>query len=190
MALPPETIGRGPSRISPFGAGLLAIVFVVALSYFAYTKDNPFSKPYRVHAIFRTANELKPRSPVRIAGVEVGRVQRVEPLGDGSGLARVTMELKKNGRPIKRDAELRIRSRLFLEGNYFVDLYPGTPSAPELASGGTIPPAQTTSPVQFGQLLNALQRDTRADLQRFLQEYSRSLQGTVATGYNTAVKYW
>src|SRR3712207_8296096 len=39
--------------------------------------------------------------------------------------------------PIKRDAEVRLRPRLFLEGNYFIDISPGTPAAPKLKSGST-----------------------------------------------------
>ncbi len=59
-----------------------------------------------------------------------------------------------------------MRSRLFLEGNYFVDLHPGRPDSPELDSGATIGPNQTAAPVQFGQVLTALQSETREDLQR------------------------
>lgn len=179
-----------PRGMSPFAAGLMAVTLIVVATWFAYTKRNPFSSPYRVNAIFETANELKKRSPVRIAGVEVGRVVDVQPLDDGSGLARVKMEIKDSGRPIKSDAEFRIRNRIFLEGNYFVDVEPGTPSAPELKSGGTIPPNQTASPVQFGQVLNALQSDTRQDLQTFFKEYSSALKGKGARGFNLAVKYW
>lgn len=181
---------RGHGRISPFAAGLLALTVFCAVAFFAYTKRNPFDKPYKVDAIFRTANELKPRSPVRIAGVDVGKVVQVEPLEDGSGLARVRMEIKKDGLPIRRNAEMRIRNRIFLEGNYFVDLEPGTPSSPELKSGGTIPPNQTASPVQFGQVLNALQSDTRHELQTFFKEYSAALEGTGAKGFNNGIKYW
>jgi virulence factor Mce-like protein len=181
---------REPTKRAAFGAGLLAIVLVVVASYFAYTKRNPFSSPYKVEAIFQNANELKQRSPVRIAGVEVGRVTGVEPLEDGSGLARVTMEIKDSGRPIKKDATFTVRNRIFLEGNYFVDVEPGTPSAPEIANGGTVPAAQTQSPVQFGQVLNALQSDTREELQTFFKEYSESLKGQGARGFNNAVKYW
>jgi phospholipid/cholesterol/gamma-HCH transport system substrate-binding protein len=181
---------RARGRVSPFGAGLLALVVIVAAAWFAYTKRNPFSDPYRVEAIFQTANELKQRSPVRIAGVDVGKVVGVEPLDDGSGLARVSMEITDAGRPIKRDAEMRIRNRIFLEGNYFVDVEPGTPSSPELRDGGTIPPSQTASPVQFGQVLNALQADTRSELQTFFKEYSRALEGQGAKGFNNAIKYW
>ena len=181
---------RGSGKRSAFGIGLMGVVLVVLASYFAYTKRNPFASPYKVDAIFRTANELKSRSPVRIAGVEVGKVTAVSPLDDGSGLARVTMEIKDSGRPLKKDATFTIRNRIFLEGNYFVDVEPGTPSAQELPNGGTIPPQQTQSPVQFGQVLNALQSDTREELQTFFKEYSQSLKGAGARGFNNAIKYW
>src|ERR687896_131229 len=104
---------------------------------------------------------------VRIAVVNVGEVSKVEPIGD-RGAARVTMKIKDEGLPIHEDAELKIRPRIFLEGNFFIDLRPGTPTAPKLKDGGTIPIQQTATPVQFDQILIALQSDTRADLQTLL----------------------
>ena len=176
--------------MSPFRAGVIGLVLMVLVTYFAFTKANPFSNPYELHAIFESANNLAQRSPVRIAGVHVGKVTGVEPMGDGSGLAKVTMELEDDGLPIHKDAELTIRSRLFLEGNYFVDLRPGTPSAPELDAGSTIGPAQTAFPVQFGQVLTALQSDTREDLQTLLKELAAGFRGSGAAGFNRAIKYW
>ena len=70
---------------------------------------------------------------------------------------RVTMEIEDKALPLHEDAELKIRPRIFLEGNFFVDLQPGSPTAPELDDGGTIPMTQTAAPVQFGDLLAALQ---------------------------------
>ena len=95
------------------------------------------------------------------------------------------MEIDEEGLPIKEDAELKVRSRLFLEGNYFVEVRPGTPNADNLEDGGTIPPNQTASPVQFGQLLTALQSETREDLRTFLREYSSSLKGAGARPAST-----
>ncbi len=134
----------------PFTAGLIAVVLIAAATYFAFTKNNPFSNPYVLNAVFENTNRLANRSPVRIAGVEVGQVVNVEPLADGSGLVRVKMEIADEGLPIKKDAQLKVRSRLFLEGNYFVDLQPGTPGSENLDDGDTVPPNQTASPVQFG----------------------------------------
>jgi phospholipid/cholesterol/gamma-HCH transport system substrate-binding protein len=183
----PRTRGRG---ISPLRAGLLALVLIGLGTFFGFTKQNPFANPYELHAIFDSANRLQERSPVRIAGVNVGKVTGVESLGDGSGKARVTMEIDDSGLPIRQDAELKVRSRLFLEGNYFVDLHPGRPGSPELDSGATIGPNQTAAPVQYLQLLTALQTETREDLQRLLKEYSDALRGRGARGFNQAVKHW
>ncbi len=76
---------------------------------------------------------------MRIGGVEVGRVKRIEALGDGSRGALVTMDIQDKGLPIHRDAEIKVRPRIFLEGNWFVDLRPGSPSAPEVEEGDVIP---------------------------------------------------
>jgi phospholipid/cholesterol/gamma-HCH transport system substrate-binding protein len=176
--------------MSPFRAGVLALVLVGLFTYFGFTKANPFANPYEFRAVFNDVNNLKPKSPVRIAGVDVGKVVKVEPVTDGKGAAEVTMELEDKGLPIKEDAELKIRPRIFLEGNFFVDLEPGSPSADELDDGGTIPVTQTAAPVQWGDLLTALQSDTRADLQTFLREYSKGLDRGGAEGFNEAIKYW
>jgi phospholipid/cholesterol/gamma-HCH transport system substrate-binding protein len=186
-------IPRGSAQrmgMSPFRAGLLALVVIMLFSYFGFTKQNPFADPYEVHALFESANRIGKRSPVRIAGVTVGKVTKVEAQKDGSGLARVTMEIKKEGLPIHKDAQFKIRSRLFLEGNYFVDIQPGRAGSPELESGSTIPPSQTASPVQFSQLLTALQSDTRDDLRTLLREYSEALRGKGARGFNEAIRWW
>ena len=176
--------------ISPFKAGVLALIVIAFFTFFGFSKRNPFSHPYELHAEFNSANRVQVRSPVRIAGVNIGKVTKVEPRGDGSGLSRVTMEIEDEGLPIHRDAELKVRSRIFLEGNYFVELRPGTPSAPTLESGDTVPANQTAAPVQFSQLLAALQSDTREDLQRFLKEYSIALKREGARGFNQALEHW
>jgi phospholipid/cholesterol/gamma-HCH transport system substrate-binding protein len=183
-------MSKRSNGMSPFRAGILALVVVGLFTYFGFTKANPFANPYEFKAVFNDVNNLKPKSPVRIAGVEVGKVLKVEPVTDGKGAAEVTMEVEDKGLPIKEDAELKIRPRIFLEGNFFVDLEPGSPSAKELDDGGTIPVTQTAAPVQWGDLLTALQSDTRADLQTFLREYSKGLDKGGAEGFNEAIRYW
>lgn len=182
--------GAQKTGMTPLRAGAIALVVLALFTYFGFTKQNPFANPYELNALFHDANRIKPRSPVRIAGVNVGKVVSVEPLAGGSGLSRVKMELEDQGLPVKRDATATIRSRLFLEGNYFVDLHPGRPGSPEVDSGYTIPVSATASPVQFSQILTALQTETRQDLQRFLREYSDALRGKGAAGFNEAIKYW
>jgi phospholipid/cholesterol/gamma-HCH transport system substrate-binding protein len=177
--------------MSPLRAGILTLVLLGVFSYFGFTKANPFADPYEFEAVFRTANNLQPNSPVRIAGIDIGKVTSVEAVDDATGGARVTMEVQEEGLPIHEDAQLKIRPRIFLEGNFFVDLRPGSPSAPELDDGGTIPMQQTAAPVQLGDLLNALQYDTREDLKTFLEEYGdKALSKGGAAGFRESIRYW
>jgi phospholipid/cholesterol/gamma-HCH transport system substrate-binding protein len=163
-------------------AGILALLTIGLIVFFVFTKANPFAHPYRLKATFDNTQSLQLRSPVRIAGVEVGKVMKIEPAGGGSHASVVTMTLKKTALPIHRDAQLKIRPRIFLEGNFFVDVRPGTPSAGTLHSGATVPASQTAAPVQIDEVLSTLKSDTRKDLQKLLEGYGDALGGKPAPG--------
>ena len=130
---------------------------------------------------------------MRIAGVNVGEVTTVEHLSSAAEpVARpttrrrareptgerrvVTMELDEDALPLHEDATFKVRPRLFLEGNYFVDLEPGQP---ERARGRrTATPSaldQTAYSVQLDQVLTTLQGDVRADLQTLLDQFGNAL---------------
>jgi ABC-type transporter Mla subunit MlaD len=100
------------------------------------------------------------------------------------------MRLDDGGRPVHRDATVKIRPRLFLEGNWFLDLKPGTADEPEIEDGGEIPLQQTAGPVQLSQLLSTLDVDIRENLQTLLREYSSSLEGEGADGYRRSIRWW
>ena len=170
--------------ISPTVMGILAVLLISAGTYFAFTKAIPFKGAYEVDAVVKTGNQIQNGSFVRIAGVNVGKVTKVEAVGNGQQAARVTMRIDEKGRPIHKDATLKIRPRIFLEGNFFVDLEPGTPSAPEMADGETIPIQNTAGPVQFDQVLGAFTSDTRKDLKLLLRELDRGLGNGGAQAIN------
>ena len=174
--------------------GIIAIVLMVVATYLAFTKDVPFlAGKYNVHATVPNAQNLKPGAKVRIAGVDVGKITGVEAVEPGqgeTGAARITMEIDDKARPIHKDATLKIRPRIFFEGNFFVDLRPGSPSAAELGDGETIPINQTTNAVQFDQILTTLQLDTRHDLRNVLDELNKAYSGGGAEAINRTTKYW
>jgi phospholipid/cholesterol/gamma-HCH transport system substrate-binding protein len=159
-------------KSNPVRFGLVVLVIAAIVVYFGFTKHIPYTHGFRLKGVFSTALNISPKSPVRVAGVNVGTVSSVKRVGN-TGV--VTMEISKAGLPIHRDATLKIRARILLEGNWFVDLEPGTPSAPTVSSGYTIPVTQTSDPVQLDQILDALNTDTRANLQTFLVEYGSAL---------------
>ncbi len=157
-----------------------------------------------MQAVFPSAQNLRTDSPVRIAGVEVGKVTKVEHLSPEAeqsvdrdrrvrgghpcpatrrradprpttAAAIVTMEIKEAGRPIKTDATFRLLPRLFLEGNLFVDVKPGSPSAPEADEDYVFPVDQASNSVQLDQILTTLQSDVRRQLQITLEEFGSAL---------------
>jgi phospholipid/cholesterol/gamma-HCH transport system substrate-binding protein len=167
-------------RLSNTQIGLIAIVLTFIGFYLAFTKTIPFAgHGYQLKAVVADAQNIRAKSPVRISGVDVGQVSDVQHLTDANGkgedAAVVTMDLKDSALPVRRDATLQLRPRLFLEGNLFVDLHPGSPSAPELHSGSVIPETQTSSSVQFDEVLTSLQAPVRQDLQIFLKEFGGAL---------------
>ncbi len=181
-------MNRGPRQVSVFGAGLMAVTVAFVSVYLAFGGPNPYSDKYELKAIVQSGSEMHSRTPVRIAGVDVGKVKKVE-RGPGS-LATVTMELEQRALPLHRDATVKIRPRIFLEGNFFIDLGPGTPSAPELKTGGTIPLAQTAMPVQLDQILTTLRRSNRLDLLDTVQGLGQALGKGGAAALNRSLPDW
>ena len=159
---------------NPVTIGLITLAVIVVVTFLGFTKDIPFTKPYELKATFASANSIRAGSPVRIAGVNVGKVGNVEPSPNGDASV-VTLQISDQGLPIHADATAKIRPRIFLEGNFFVDLRPGSPEAPTLKSGDVLKITQTATPVQLDEVLTALQSDTRQDLKDLLAGLSVAL---------------
>lgn len=175
--------------MSKFKAGAIGLAVLVVFTYLGFTKfANPFASQFTIHIITNEAANLRPQSLVRIAGVNVGKVSQVAPVG-GKAAADVTMTIEPMGLPIHSNATFWIRPRTFLEGNFFVDVSPGSPSSPIVKSGYTFPIQQTRSPVQLDQILSSLQANTRQNLQILLQQYGTALnQG--AQSFANSIQYW
>jgi len=155
---------------------MIAVIFILVFTigpYLAFTGHVPFtSYGYEVNATFANSANVALNSPVRIAGVDVGKV--ISTSRDGNA-TKVTFTVDGAGRPIHDDAFASIRPRIFLEGNFFIELDPGSPSAPELDSGGTIPVSHTSTAVQLDEVLTSLQSPVRANLGELLDSYGEAL---------------
>jgi phospholipid/cholesterol/gamma-HCH transport system substrate-binding protein len=157
----------------------IALIFLLIVTigpYLAFTKHVPFtSYGYELNATFANGVNISKNSPVRIAGVEVGKVIGAERDGDAT---KVRFTVGGSGRPIHEDAFAQIRPRIFLEGNFFIELDPGSPSSPEMDSGATIPVSHTSTAVQLDEILTALQSPVRADLGHLLEGFGTALNAT------------
>lgn len=168
-----ETFFRGMGGPGPTAVGIFVILLIVFGLYLAFAKRLPFTSPgYELQATFANSANIRTKSPVRIAGVNIGEVTAVERRGEASV---VTFTVEDEGRPVHDDATAQIRPRIFLEGNLFIDLHPGSPSAPELEDNGDIPVTRTSTAVQLDEVLTALNSPTRASLQLLLEGFGTAL---------------
>ena len=126
---------------------------------------------YRVDALVPSAQGVYPGATVRIAGLRAGSVKDVRVRG---GRALLTLGLRKEYTPLRRDARVEVRMRT-VAGEGYVELYPGSAGAPAVASGGLLPLRQAIEPVQIDQVLSVLDRGTRARARQML----RGLDGAV-----------
>src|SRR5919198_5186103 len=95
---------------------------------------------YRFTVPFKEATQLSVQSAVRISGVSVGKVKSID-LDAPKGLADATIELDSRYAPIPDDTRAILRQKTLL-GETYVELTPGSKTAPDLPEGGSLPPAQ------------------------------------------------
>ena len=121
---------RPNRRVNRSALGVLAIVLIAIGVFFVFTKRIPFVHGYRLNADFASSNQLVAGLLARAHRRRHRRQGHEDRQGGPGNLTRVQMELKDTALPIHADARVRIRPRLFLEGGFYVELDPGSPSAP------------------------------------------------------------
>ena len=77
----PRIPRKDRSGASAFKVGAIVLLIALVATYFGFTKHMPFTHGFRVKAVFQSANSIRANSPVRIAGVNVGKVKKIERAG-------------------------------------------------------------------------------------------------------------
>lgn len=113
---------------------------------------------------FKNASGLLHSNDVRVAGVAAGQVVAIT---QEKNLALVQVKVEQPFQPLYKDAHAVVRPKNLL-GETYVEIDRGTEAAGELEAGGTIPLAQTLTPVQVDEVLNAFDPSTRQRLQLIL----------------------
>src|SRR6476659_2879962 len=91
---------------------------------------------YEFKASFAEATQLAQEADVRISGVTVGKVKKIE-LGD-DGRSEATIELNEKYAPPPMDSRVILRQKTLL-GETYVEMTPGTQSAPKLPEEAHLP---------------------------------------------------
>ena len=133
-------------------------------------------EPFRMRAELIDAHGVRPGQgqSVDVAGVRIGEIAGI---GVENGRAVADLEIKREFRDlIRTDAAGLLRPRTGLK-DMFLQLDPGTPGAPEVPEGFTIPVKRTLPDVDLDEILAALDTDTRDYLRLFLNGTGRALRG-------------
>lgn len=115
---------------------------------------------------------LSDHADVLEAGVKVGTVSGITEAG---GVADLKLTLSSRYGPVYRDGQIQIRAKT-LEGENYVALNPGTPSAGALRAGATLP-ALAPEATQLDQILSTLDPAHRRGVQRILDVLGAGLGG-------------
>ncbi len=130
---------------------------------------------FQLEAEFSTAQAVTPGQgqTVRVSGVRIGDISKVA-LEDGRAV--VTMDLDPEfGDLVHTDAKALLRPKTGLK-DMFIELDPGSPSAPMAAEKWRMPVANTLPDVNPDEILAALDGDTRDYLKLLVSGAGRGLE--------------
>jgi phospholipid/cholesterol/gamma-HCH transport system substrate-binding protein len=164
----------------------ILVLFLIAIGVSGYIIANQDARPriplfeskaFTLKAAFSDAQAVTPGQgqSVRVAGVQVGKITKVEL---DNGVAIVTMELDpewKKKLDIKEDATALLRPRTGLK-DMFIELDPGG-TGRSLQEGDTIPVQNTAPDIDPDEVLSALDTDTRSYLQLLINGAGKGLKG-------------
>lgn len=170
-------------RPRPVLAGAIVLSLAAVVAYACITREIPLlggESGQIVRAEFAQANFVDDDTPVRVGGVDIGRVSSVS-LDSRGNRAVVTMRVTDSDVVVKRDALAAIRWRTLLGGTFYIDLEPGSPSAPALGEG-VIPAAQTSTQAEFDDLNQVLEGRRRLGPRIFFREMSEAFADPVGPG--------
>jgi phospholipid/cholesterol/gamma-HCH transport system substrate-binding protein len=154
--------------------GIVMIVVAVTALVVAAVRPDPFAHRHSLWAEFDNVNGLGSIDrDIRIAGVNSGEIGEVRRIGDD---ALVELEVDDDV-VVHSDAQVALRPHTLFEGSAFVDLHPGSPSAPEIGEGATIPRQRTRVYVSFDEALRVLNEPVREHLRGLLLALPKATGG-------------
>jgi len=160
---------------------LLAIAILIFLVLNASGDINPFSSKLHLKARFQDANGLREGSEVRLAGVRVGKVDRIAllPPSDVPNAPRVealmTIDSKIDGRPanerIRSDSTAQQGSPSLLGNEMLINITPGTAVGQAVKDYDVLPSSSSNTVNDFA--------TSGTDLAQRLSKLSDEIQGIV-----------
>jgi virulence factor Mce-like protein len=169
---------------SPVLIGAVTVLIAIVAVFLAYNANQglPFVPTYDINMELPGGANLVKGNEVRVGGFRVGLVDEINPKVEDDPLtdqrrsiAVVHVKLDKKIEPIATDSSVIVRPRSAL-GLKYIELDPGE-GANKVEAGGTLQLEQAEDPVEFDDLLNTFDEDTRQNNQLALEGFGTALAG-------------
>src|SRR5437764_6015878 len=158
-------------------SAFIGVAITLAMMAIAYVVGGVkiFHRSYTVKAVFSDASDVAPGDPVRVAGIDVGKVSSIQRQPHSLLMA---LQINK-GVKLSQGISASIRLRTLL-GKKFIDIAdPG--SGPQLAAGTLIPETRTKPATDVDQVITAfrgsVQRTDVAAVNSVMQEFDKVMAG-------------
>ena len=155
---------------------VLVTIVAVALAYNANT-GLPFVPTYDLHLQVRNAEELQRGDDVNEGGALIGVISSITPTRTHAGtpIAMVNLKLDKSAEPLPSDTHFAIRLKGAI-GLKYLAVERGH-SSQSLAGNATVPLGQTSSTVDFDQVLSMFNARTRTGVQDSTTGFGQAVAG-------------
>jgi phospholipid/cholesterol/gamma-HCH transport system substrate-binding protein len=161
----------------------IIVLFVIALAVTGYVLAHqrlqlPFigTSQFTINAEMQTGQAVTPGQgqTVRVSGVRIGDVGNVT-LKNGEAIIQLQIDHKYQNL-IHTDASVLLRPKTGLK-DMFVEVDPGTASAPLAKAGSTLPVSNTNPDINPDEILSSLDADTRQYLSLLINGAGQGLKG-------------
>ncbi len=165
-----------PLRIATMVVFALSCFGLLLFLWLAFGGSVPL-KPqgYRFQASFNEATQLAQEADVRISGVPVGKVKRIDP-DKRTGRSRVVIEMEERYAPVRSDARAILRQKTLL-GETYIELTPGTRSARAVPEGGRLAVTRVSPTVELDEIFRAFDPKTRRAFQNWMITQASAVEG-------------
>jgi phospholipid/cholesterol/gamma-HCH transport system substrate-binding protein len=165
------SVGRILTMVA-FALSCFGILLFLWLSFGGSVPLRP--EGYRVNVSFPEATQLSKEAEVRISGVKVGKVRKVEP-NEETGLTATVLELDSRFAPIPSDTRAILRQKTLL-GETYVELTPGSPGdGPAVPDGGELTQGNVSETVELDEILRTFDPETRQKFSIWLDQQGRAV---------------
>jgi phospholipid/cholesterol/gamma-HCH transport system substrate-binding protein len=162
--------------------GRVAVMVLFALSSFAaclylwmaFGGSSPLKpRGYQIHVAFPEATQLASQSDVRISGVNIGKVVKLDPSENRTD---ATLEIKPEFAPLPADSRAILRVKSLL-GETYVELTPGDRKGRQVPDGGTLNPTRVASTTELDEIFSTFDAKTRKAFQTWMESQAAAVEG-------------